>query len=200
MVMFSILLMIGMIGYLHKKNLSEMDKTVTSIYEDRLVANEYIFELSRKIVQKKESLDEGRYDAEEVTKLNHEIDLLIDAFEDTKLTADESKLWGKLKTDLSLAHEFENQILHNPISRHSVQLQNHLNNQYELIHSDLEGLSIIQLREGKSLLDNSKKIVASNSVSSHLEVALIIIVLLIFLMLNPTYRMNRIKKLNNLYN
>ncbi|WP_424964349.1 MCP four helix bundle domain-containing protein [Ekhidna sp.] len=200
MVLFSILLIIVMIGYTHKKNLSDLEETVTSIYEDRLVANEYIFELSRKIENKKWLITNNHNASQEMTLLNYEIDILIDAFEKTDLTVEENKLWEKLKRELTLADEFENQILHNQASKQRILLQKHLDDQYELIHSDLVGLSHIQLQEGKSLVDNSKKILASNSISGRLEIALMIIVLLIFLMINPTYRMNRIKNLHNSYN
>lgn len=200
MILFSVLLMIVMIGYMHKKNLSDMEETVTSIYEDRLVANDYIFELSQKIAGKKWLMSKDQNN-EELTKLNHEINILIDAYEQTKLTVEENTLWEKLKKDLALAKEFENQILHNLNSIQWSQIQHHLDDQYQLIHNDLEGLSVIQIKEGKSLLDESRKIMASNSISSRLEVALIIIVLLIFLMFNSTYRLVRIKnKWHSSYN
>ncbi|WP_425391101.1 MCP four helix bundle domain-containing protein [Ekhidna sp.] len=192
-VLFSILLMIVMIGYMHKKNLSDMEETVASIYEDRLVANEYIFELSRKIESKKWLMSKSQHAAQELTLLNYEIDILIDAYEKTDLTVEENKLWEEFKTELALAYEFENQILYNLASKQRVQLQKHLDNQYELIHADLVELSHIQLKEGKSLVDNSKKIMSSNNISSRLEIALIIIVLLIFLMFNSTYKLVRIK-------
>lgn len=200
MILYSVLLMIVMIGYMHKKNLSDMEETVTSIYEDRLVANDYIFELSQKIAGKKWHMSNDQNN-EELTKLNHEINILIDAYEQTKLTVEENSLWEKLKKDLALAKEFENQILYNPNSNQWSQIQRHLDNQYQLIHTDLEGLSVIQIQEGKSLLDESRKIMASNSISRRLEVALIIIVLLIFLMFNSTYRLVRIKnKWHSSYN
>ncbi|MEQ6168791.1 MCP four helix bundle domain-containing protein [Ekhidna sp. MALMAid0563] len=199
-VLFSVLLMIVMIGYMHKKNLSDMEETVTSIYEDRLVANEYIFELSRKTESKKWLMANNQDAAQELALLNHEIDILIDAYEKTDLTVEESKLWEKLKSELALADEFENQILHNLASKQRIQLEKHLDSQYERIHRDLVGLSHIQLKEGKSLVDNSKKILSSNNISSRLEIALMIIVLLIFLMINPTFRMKRIKNFHNSYN
>ena len=57
-----------------------------------------------------------------------------------------------------------------------------LNNQYDLILADLEDLSEIQLYEGKRLLESSNKVMASNRITSRLEIALLIVVVLVFLM------------------
>ena len=57
-----------------------------------------------------------------------------------------------------------------------------LNNQYDLILADLEDLSEIQLYEGKRLRESSNKVMASNRTTNQLEVALMLIVVLVFFM------------------
>ena len=182
LILLSILLMIAMIGYMHKKHLSDMEETVTAIYEDRLVAKDYVFFLTKTINTKKLALNSSDELVEEVVIANHTIDQLLVSFENTKLTSEESALFLKLKDEIDLSFEFESQIIHNPMLTQREMVIQQLNNQYDLILADLEDLSEIQLYEGKRRLESSNKVMASNRITSRLEIALLIVVVLVFLM------------------
>ena len=119
---------------------------------------------------------------EDVVMANHTIDQLLVCFENTKLTSEETALFLKLKDDIDLSFEFENQIIHNPILTQRERAIEQLNNQYDLILADLEDLSEIQLYEGKRLRESSNKVMASNRITNQLEVALMLIVVLVFFM------------------
>ena len=67
-------------------------------------------------------------------------------------------------------------------------ISNGLTKQYNLVISDLEQLSKIQLDEGKKLLDNSYEILDSSNTSSKLEIALIIVLMLIIILNNFYYQ------------
>lgn len=183
LILFSVLIMIAMIASMHKKHLSDLEESITSIYEDRLVAKDYIFDLSRKIDKKQSALGTDKDELiEEITLTNYSIDQLLERYEKTKLTEEENLLLRKLKDDISLSMEFESQIIHNPLLAQREVIKSHLNSQYNLIISDLEELSDIQLFEGKKLLESSNQVIASNGITNRLEVALLIVVTLLFLM------------------
>ncbi|MEQ9009462.1 MAG: MCP four helix bundle domain-containing protein, partial [Ekhidna sp.] len=183
LILFSVLLMIAMVASMHNKHLSDLEESITTIYKDRLVAKDYIFDLSRKIDTKKVALSTAEDELiESITLTNHSIDQLLESYEKTRLTEEENMLLRKLKDDINLSVEFENQIFHNPTLTRRIVIKNHLNSQYDLILSDLEALSDIQLFEGKKILDSSNRIIASNGITKRLEVALLIVITLVFLM------------------
>ncbi|WP_370087881.1 hypothetical protein [Ekhidna sp.] len=182
LILFSVLLMISMIATMHKKHLLDLEETVTSIYEDRLVAEDYIFDLSKMMNSKKVALNNDNELVEKIALANHSVDELIYDYERTKLTEKEIVIFRKLKKDISVSKEFENQIIHNPTLSQQRSIRKALDNQYDLILEDLDRLSEIQLFEGKRLLETSNQIIASNGITNRLEVALLIVILLIFLM------------------
>ncbi len=101
LILFSVILMMVMIAYMHKRSLSNMEQTITSIYEDRLVAKDYIFDLSKMINDKKTAISSGNERLEEIVRTNHAIDRVIKRYEETRLTEEEQILWQKLKDDIN---------------------------------------------------------------------------------------------------
>ncbi|MEQ9288107.1 MAG: MCP four helix bundle domain-containing protein [Cyclobacteriaceae bacterium] len=176
-----ILGLIILIRFENKNHLSELQETVTSIYEDRLVAKNYIFEISKKVNAKKVSLGFEDQFLENSILMNDSIDQLIQKYEGTELTGDENNLLRKLKDNIRMSEQFESKFLHNLAPAQLDVINNSLLKQYNLVILDLEQLSEIQLEEGKKLLDNSYQILESSNSSSHLEVTLIVVVLLIMI-------------------
>lgn len=182
LVLTSVILLIVMIGYINKKHISGLKDSISTIYEDRLVAKDYIFDLSQNINAKKVSLSVEHGFIQEGLDENQAIDELIQDFEQTRLTEEETTLLVKLKEDIRLSIEFENQILHNPTLPSRDLAINSLFFQYDLILSDLKALSDIQMQEGKKLLEGSSEALVFNGMASHLEIGLLVVVAMIFLM------------------
>lgn len=182
LVLVSIMLMIAMISYMHKMHLTDLEEKITSIYEDRLVAEDYIFDLAKKVNSKKTALSLEDELIEKIAISNHSMDQLIANYERTKLTEDENGLLEKLKGDIRLSLEFENQLMHNPNLPKRSAVKKMLDDQYDLILADLDQLSEIQLYEGKRLLETSNQVIASNGITNKLEIALLIVIVLVFLM------------------
>ncbi|MEP1035557.1 MCP four helix bundle domain-containing protein [Ekhidna sp.] len=186
LILISIILMIVMIGYMHNRHISDMKAAVTSIYEDRLVAKNYILTLTQKIHEKKAYIGSKDEFFEKSIAANHAMMQVIEEFEETKLTDDESHSLRKLKKNISFLEELEIQVQHNPSLLTRDALKDRLEDQHNLILNDLVRLSEIQLVEGKKLLEDSNQIMTSNSVTNRVETALIIIVFLIFIMINSS--------------
>ncbi|NND35343.1 MAG: hypothetical protein HKN76_22335 [Saprospiraceae bacterium] len=186
LMLVSVILMVILIGYMHNKHITMLENNITSIYADRLVVNDYIFQLSQIVNMKKEAMKSEEDVIEKIAHGNVSIRDLIVKYENTWLTEDETRLLKKLKDDLSLSVEFENQIIYNVGLPEREKLKGHLKDQYDLIQVELEGLSNIQLSEGKKLLERSGKVMASNAITHRLEIALLIIIMLVFFMVYPS--------------
>lgn len=189
LLLIAVVMIVGLIiliRFENKNHLSELQKTVTSIYEDRLVAKNYIFEISKKVNAKKISLGFEDQFLEKCILVNDSIDQLIQKYEDTELTEGENNLLVKLKDNIRMSEQFESKFLYNPTPAQLDVINKGLKNQYNLVLLDLEQLSEIQLEEGKKLLDNSYQILQSSNSSNHLEVTLTIVIMLIMIRIFST--------------
>lgn len=81
-----IFIMMVMFRQVNKNHFSELQETITSIYEDRLVAKDYIFELSKKIYRKKTMAQFEGVFLEQSIQMNDSIQQLIKSYEKTELT------------------------------------------------------------------------------------------------------------------
>ena len=183
-----ILALMIMIRFAYKNHLSDLRKSVTSIYEDRLVAKNYLSEISRKIAVKKVSLESEEQFIERIVPLNDSINQLIEKYENTELTDDEADLLVKLKDNIRMSDQYEDKFLSDLTQPQRDIISNGLTKQYNSVISDLEQLSKIQLEEGKKLLDNSYEILDSSNSSSKLEIALIIVLMLVIILNNFYYQ------------
>ena len=170
--LLALLLMMVLVIFAHKKNLSQLQHSITSIYSDRLVAGNYLYNISHEIYKKKLHLDEvGQiYSAQ-----NDSIQRIIRKYEKTLLTAEESNQLSSLKAHLKLSASIENQIHNSASQEEEKALRSRLRNKYDIILTDLNNLTSIQLSEGQNLIAESNRIVASDNITSRLEMSLLII-------------------------
>lgn len=85
-----------------RTNFIRVKDSVVTIYEDRIIANDLIFEISKSIHEKEiavVTLDTTYFNQSNL-KVNNEIQNLISRFELTKLTAEESKIFNELKSNV----------------------------------------------------------------------------------------------------
>ncbi len=163
-----------------KHNVDELGTTFSSVYEDRLLVESYIYELSNHLYQKKMMLD--NLSEQDETKLhsqfetrNAAISTIISDYEKTKFTESESICFKDFKNNVAALQILESQYL--SLAGNEAQLaetRQQLNKTFTLAASDLHRLSDIQVSEGKLLSDNSKKIVAGSSLLTQLELAILI--------------------------
>lgn len=161
-------------------NVSSLGSSFSSVYEDRLVVEMYIYELSNLLYQKKMLLDncEGSYEAARIGDFHSSIRDIIDAYGKTVLTEEEAVLFDNLKTELQQLAMHEQSLLTAPLADHS--RENELiNRSFASATTYLKGLSDIQIEVGKSMNEKSKRLVASNSLLTHFEMVLLILIGLI---------------------
>lgn len=138
-----------------KVNLDKVDTSVTSIYNDRLMAATYIFELSNCLYEKN-AMDPIANKTQMAT-LDRNIGSLIDKYDHTVLTVKEAGLWRSFK--------------------HNLQQYNIAGGQQETLFfgkaiGDLKALSSLQASEGNSLFKATQSSITAFSLSSSLEIAL----------------------------
>lgn len=179
-----VLAMMLSLTFIHKKNLSELQDALSSIYMDRLVAESHLYELSHEIYEKKMLLDQ--YDElplEPSLRTNDTIQQLIKGYEETYLTVEEEVQLSTLKDHIRISQQFEQQFIHSTSPRQRETLKPGLASHYDSILLSLNDLSKLQLHEAQKLLDQSNRVVASNNITSRLGIGLLLVLGLLTLLI-----------------
>jgi hypothetical protein len=162
-----------------RNNFIRVKDAVVTIYEDRLIANDLIFEMSRRI-QTKEiayvSADSAFFNLRNAT-INEELNTLVDRYAETKLTAKELTLFEALKSHFQRLFDLENQ-----------QNQTAVKEELQAIKSTLHRLSKVQLDEGSKQMTISKRAIGTVELFTDIEIyllAFLAIVIQIIIMYNP---------------
>lgn len=158
------------------RNVSQLADSFSSVYEDRLVVEGYIYQLSDHLYQKKLIIDNcmrsGDVDIQNKIAQHHQaIILLIAEYERTKLTDTESVFFAEFKNNITALQTLEETYLSNVIPANIPQA---LNEKFTGAAANLHQLSLIQLNEGKALRENSMRIAAGSSMLTHIELVIII--------------------------
>ncbi|MGK7394370.1 MAG: hypothetical protein ACNS62_07345 [Candidatus Cyclobacteriaceae bacterium M3_2C_046] len=159
-------------NYIDRNNFRRIQESIETIYADRLIAQDLVFEMSL-ISQEKvlsvATLDSG-FNSDNQVDLNNEMDRLIELFRNTKLTQREARVFDDLQNDFMAIRNFENK-LNNGFAREEKQ-------QYKDLLADLNqtiyDLSKIQLDEGRRQLEIAKRAVRSTNLLTTIEVYFLI--------------------------
>ena len=172
------LLILGKNWYDERK-VAELGNSFSSVYEDRLVVEAYIYQLSDHIYQKKIMLDNCS-NQENMPHLQNKLDQhntaissLIQDYEKTKLTTIETDCFAAFKANVAAIELLENKYL-SSANQPSQITKSGLDKRYEIAVKNLHQLSGIQVAEGKLLNDQSKKIIAGSSLLTQFELAVLI--------------------------
>ena len=164
-----------------RNNFVRIKDSLENIYEDRLIAKDLIFEIS-KAVQEKE-LAAAKLDSvfflNRNKKVNIDIETAIAAFEETKLTVKEAKVFNDFKNNIAVLKKSE---VLKPFK------DNSYNNQLLKVKKNLYDLSKIQMNEGKKQMDVSKRAIDSIELFTQLEIYALIflgIIVQVIVIYNP---------------
>lgn len=172
-----------------RKHISRLDKSVSSIYQDRLLPATYLYEISNRLYQKRLMLEEksglkagwASWKAEK----DKEIDSLVKIYDSTYLTKEEQEQWTLFKQQLKRYTEMENAAFTEMSgSMHlSATSEGSLDEHFRQSAALLNNLAVIQAGEGKNLQTGSHDIASGSVIGSHLEMVLLIILGLMALIL-----------------
>lgn len=163
-------------NFSHKKNIDEMETTFTSVYQDRLLALDYLFKLEEKIYRRKLAFIEGNFNTK--SSINDKLNEweIIKKYEETKLTENERKIMNEFRKELIATFSFEQNIMSSKEEKKRHNLLQHHENSTNTLLSQLRLLSDIQVSEAKHLNEASQKTVKFSYVLNQFNWALIIII------------------------
>ena len=171
------LLILGKNWYDERK-VAELGHSFASVYEDRLVVEAYIYQLSDHLYQKKSMLDNCSRQENlvplqvRIKEHNQAIGNLLHNYEKTKLTSSETTYFAAFKNEVTAIEMLEKTYLTRLTS--DPELKTGLDKRYAIAVKNLHQLSGIQVAEGKLLNDKSKQIIAGSSILTQFELAVLI--------------------------
>ena len=174
-----VFLLVFVKNWYDERKVSELGDSFASVYEDRLVVEGYIYQLSDHLYQKKIMLDNCS-SQENLTNLqarigehNAAINLLILNYEKTKLTDVESDYFQDFKANVSAIENLESKYMAG-VNSAPAEVKTAMDQTYLFASGNLHKLSGIQLAEGKMLSEKSKKMIAGSSLLTQFELVVLI--------------------------
>lgn len=156
---------------LDKNYFSELQTSFASVYQDRLLVESYIYQLSGLLHHKKMLMSEPRRTGETILAtqrtLSDSIEGLVASYATTQLTETEARLFDDLQRQLAHLQSTE--------ARYRIGNQTVIEGQYQRLFATLDGLSAVQLTETKNIITNSNRIIASSNATSQLEIGILVI-------------------------
>jgi hypothetical protein len=181
-----LLLLIYAKNLIERQNFKEISSTFTEVYNDRLVVESYIFDISEGLFQIQKLVDHCDIDydysrvLDEIEQEENEILAIIEEFEKTKLTPNESQYLTDFKNiivnDLSIKSY---DLLYTDSSGVNIDQVKRYDAKISQARKDLDDLSAIQLDEGERLIKKAKRLINRSQIWAQFEVALLIILILV---------------------
>ncbi|WP_205500107.1 MCP four helix bundle domain-containing protein [Rufibacter psychrotolerans] len=181
---FLIAIVLGLVlskNLLDSNNVNQLGSSFSAVYEDRLLVESYIYQLSGHLYQKKMLVDNCYYTdnaaslQDQLLAKNTAIATLLQTYETTDLTEAEAKYFGALKQTMDKIRNLENQYLaRQGTGQEMAQAKALMDAQYSLAASHLNQLSGIQVEEGKRLNEKSKKIIAGSTILTNFELVVVV--------------------------
>ena len=163
------------------KNVIELGSTFSSVYEDRLLVEGYIYRMSDHLFRKKIMMDSAttpmiaRKVKPAIDRYNETILSTIESYEKTKLTTSEETYFSSFKQNVNDLIELETAYLKNTEAGNEDEgAKAVIDATFNKAAANLDRLSAIQISEGKALTENSQKIVAGSSILTKFEIGILV--------------------------
>lgn len=168
--LLSLCLLVLASNYIDRKHTDDVKTTISTLYEDRLIAEVYILKITTALYEIKEAIqiDVNALDKDKHIK-NHllEINTTTDAYLKTKFTKLETL---KAKELMQILTSIETNALKN---------DSHTLTQIDTALDLLNELSAIQVAESKEIMSYAEKLYLAGKNSSQFVVALIVVILIV---------------------
>jgi hypothetical protein len=172
-------------NFLGRQHMDKLSLSFSSVYEDRLVVESYIYKISEHLYQKKLILDHCAEPASpdfqsEIGSHNDAIKNLLLFYDKTLLTEEEAVCLEDFKENIAILRNLELQYMKLPIDdAPNSTTRALLDERFKLASANLHELSNIQLKEGKVLNDQSQRIVQGSSLITRFEMAILICIAIV---------------------
>lgn len=168
-----VLVLIIVTNLLDRKNFLRVKESIVTIYDDRLVANDLIFDMSTAIHQKQLAIlsSDSLYYQTLNDSTNGKLAALVERYERTRLTDTEREIFDTLKGNLTTLYSLEKEMSTSFGTESSAVLE-----KLRFTNITLQRLSKIQLAEGKKQMKIGTN--AANSVELFTQMELYMLVTL----------------------
>jgi hypothetical protein len=169
-----ILLVFGLIimtNLIDRNNFVKVRDSISTIYEDRLIVKDLIFDISKGIHQKEIAVakTDTLFFIEKNKGVNKEIQDLVDRYAQTKLTSEERKAFQRFELNLDKLLTAESRYMASRFTD-----KTNTEKQLSVIKDNLEDLSQIQIKEGHRQVSISKQAVDTVELFTQIEIYLLV--------------------------
>jgi len=171
-----VFLLIVTTNLIDRNNFLRVKDSIETIYEDRLVANDLIFEMSKSIQDKEVAvaISDAVFFSDKNVQINKNLQNFVLRYEKTKLTQEEESVFSDFKQNLALLKNSEIVFIQSKFTQKTL-LVTHISNLKENLYS----LSKIQLNEGSRQMSVSKKAIDTVELFTHIEIYVLILLAII---------------------
>ncbi|WP_340064797.1 chemotaxis protein [Ascidiimonas aurantiaca] len=168
-----------------RNNFVRVRDSVVTIYEDRLVAKDLIFDIAKSVHKKEKAAikSDSLFFLKENVLINEDLQEFLSRYQQTRLTDEEGKIFDDLKGNLALLEKAEIAFVRSEFVQ-----KKPLMDQIFHVQNNLDDLSEIQLDEGKKQMSISKRAIDTVELFTQIEIYLLIflaIVIQIIVMYSP---------------
>ncbi|KAA2217078.1 MCP four helix bundle domain-containing protein [Maribacter flavus] len=159
-----------------RNNFLRVKDSVITIYEDRLVVNDIIFEFSQYVHEKEIAMmgKDSTFYGNRNLEINDKIQTLVRRYSETKLTKEEERIFNDFRENLEELESQEVAYVQNDMAEGAT-----LESKIDRVKENLHDLSKIQLSEGGRQMNISKKAVDSVDLFTRLEIYVLIFLAII---------------------
>lgn len=176
-----IIVMVLMTNFLNKRCFEELQRSFSSVYEDRLLVEVHIYKITTFLNYKNILLHERGEKSvipihTQFRQINDSISTHIQAYNKTLFITEEAEIFGELKSNIAQLSAMEDSIL---MLDENADIHGQLmrtNKKHAVLSSNLSQLSNIQREEGGRLTNKSKQIIASSKITLQFELVILIII------------------------
>jgi hypothetical protein len=154
-----------------KNNFVRVKDSVVAIYEDRLIANDLIYEISNSIQEKEiaVAVSDSVFFLDRNKQVSKDIQGFVYRFEQTKLTTKERQVFNDFKKNLESLRNFETAFIQSKFVQNTALVK-----RISEVKDNLYDLSKIQLDEGKKQMSISEKAISSVELFTQIEIYILI--------------------------
>lgn len=167
-----------------KDSFKRVNQAIESIYEDRLVVSEMLFDISNEMFKKELAfkLVDTSYYEELYKKRRIKISDILSKYKNTKLTDEEARIFEKLQLNLENIREAEDEFIKSGFTE-TGDLDKHI----QSAQNYLADLSEIQVKQGKKQVELSKKDMGLVELFTKIEIY-ILVILAVFMQITIMYK------------
>jgi hypothetical protein len=166
-----IFILIVATNLIDKNNFVRVKDSVVAIYEDRLIANDLIYEISNSIQEKEiaVAVSDSVFFLDRNKQISKDIQGFVYRFEQTKLTTKERQVFNDFKKNLESLRNFETAFIQSKFVQNTALVK-----RISEVKDNLYDLSKIQLDEGKKQMSISEKAISSVELFTQIEIYILI--------------------------